>query len=280
MDNSDIILTLSPADEFGLAADAFRLQHNRDRYLKPSAFVDDAPSREITPLDTDFDGVSNDSLEYFHRILLDFRQGSKVPGRYIFGSDPKLCDVLLTSKRGQYNISGQHFHISFDDQQRLILEDVSTNGTTVIYDDQAKNQRRRHFRWILFDEYRSITVTLQQKAELKGLALHIHLPYRSPACVKKYREKVLKFMADAQDAMPALDHLALLSHGSSIAPSETLSPRQRPIYIEAAELGKGASGRVCKVVNVSTGLEYAGKEFFHEDTWLKEVEIMRGLHHV
>lgn len=63
-------------------------------------------------------------------------------------------------------------------------------------------------------------------------------------------------------ACPPLPNFGLRSHDTSIAPSESLSPHQRPIYIEDSAIGKGSFGRVCRVVDVSTGSKYAGKEFF------------------
>lgn len=64
MDDLNVILTLTPKDKFGLAADAFCLPHNGGRYLKPWAFTDDGPSRETTPVDSgDGEPVAN-SLEF------------------------------------------------------------------------------------------------------------------------------------------------------------------------------------------------------------------------
>ncbi|KAK5187864.1 hypothetical protein LTR92_011846, partial [Exophiala xenobiotica] len=77
----------------------------------------------------------------------------------------------------------------------------------------------------------------------------------------------------------AIDNLALRSQGTSFAPSESLSPTRRPVYLKHEELGKGAFGRVRKVLNATTGYEYAGKEFFHKNGWEKEVEIMKYLRH-
>lgn len=66
-------------------------------------------------------------------------------GRIIFGSDPDRCDVLLASKRGDFMISGLHFYVVFDDNQQLLIKDVSTYGLVVSYNGQAKDERRGHF---------------------------------------------------------------------------------------------------------------------------------------
>lgn len=52
------------------------------------------------------------------------------------------------------------------------------------------------------------------------------------------------------------------------------------MYLKREKLGEGAFGRVRKVVNASTGHEYAAKEFFHKSGWEKEIEIMKHLYHV
>lgn len=159
MEDPNTIIILSPADKYGLALEACRLEHNKDRYLQPSGF-DDGPSREVTPADSEISGISVDPLEYLHRTILDFRQQFKVPGRISFGSVPEKCDVLLTSKRRHHNVSGVHFYITFDNQYRPVLEDVSSGGTIVSYGNHAKGQRRHHFPWTLLRRHGEIIITI------------------------------------------------------------------------------------------------------------------------
>lgn len=88
-------------------------------------------------------------------------------------------------------------------------------------------------------------------------------------------------MASAPQAHEVdFEDLVLRSKDTSLALSEILSPTKRPIYLEFAELGMGGFGRVYKAVNASTGLEYAGNEFFYEKEWEKEIEIRSCLRHV
>ena len=273
---------MSPTDNYGLAASAVHLQHNKDQYLKPSTFVDDCQTRETTPVNSGVDGVLVDGLDYLPRLYLAFGQKCKIPGRFTFGSDPELCDVLLASTRGGQNISGRHFHITFDTQQRPVLEDVSTNGITVSYGEQARLQRRRHFRWILFHNQGAIILALRQKnRETNRLsAFRVHLPPPNVTRKKEYQDKVKNFMVGAQDVLHSFDALNLPSQQTSIAPSKILSPKPRLICIKGTELGEGMFARVFKVFDVSTGLEYAGKEFVRFNARWKEVEILRGLCHV
>ena len=282
-ENPNTIITLSPADEYGLALEACRLEHNKDRYLPPFRFLDDGPSRAVTPADSEISNTSIDSLEHLHRIILDFRQQFKSPGRICVGSDPRLCDVLLTSKRRQLNISGLHFYVSFDHQYRLVVEDVSSGGTIVSYGKQAKHQRRHHFPWTLLSDYGEIIITIPQKKAKTKLAFRVHFPNRDDWYEEYYQIKAAEFMAKAQGArgvLSILDRLALPSCETSIAPSEALSPNHRPVYLDGETLGEGAFARVFSVVDVSTCHEYAAKEFFRQEGWLREVNMLRNIRHV
>lgn len=182
MDDLDIILTLIPEDRCGLALDACRFPHNHSWYAPPSAFIDDGPpsrdgrlSRETTPFGPTIDHPpvdEPDNLHCLHRLVLPFNQKTKTEGRVTFGSDPALCDVLLTLRRGQHGTSGRHFYITFDHNKRPMIVDNSTNGLTVSYDKQAKYERRKHFRWIIFEDFKKITVRLRED----GAAFTIKLP--------------------------------------------------------------------------------------------------------
>ena len=283
MEDPNTIITLSPADEYGLALAACRLDHNKQRYLQPFQFLDHGPSRETTPADSEFSGISIDPLEHLHRILLDFRQQFKEPGRISFGSVPKDVDILLASKRRQHNLSGVHFYITFDAQYRLVIKDDSSGGTIVSYGNQARDQRRHHFSWTLLRKHGEITITILQRKKETKLAFRIHFPYRDRLCEEQYHVKAAEFMANAQGArgvLSALDRLALPSCDTSIAPSEALSPKQRPVYLDGEPLGEGAFARVFRVVDVSTCHEYAAKEFFRQEGWLREVNLLRNIRHV
>jgi len=78
----------------------------------------------------------------------------------VFGTDPKLCDILLGGSKGENSISGQRISITFDPQRRIVLHDSSRYGTAVSYDGQGKNQERHKFTWILFDDVEKIEVYL------------------------------------------------------------------------------------------------------------------------
>ena len=280
MSDLNIFLTLTPNDKWGLAVDAFRLPHNDSRYVNPTSSMVDGPSRETTPGEFPDDEIPVNELDFFHRLQLRFDHETKVKGRVIIGSDPERCDVLLAPNVRQYGISGSHCFITFDDQQRPVIRDMSKKGLTVSYDGQAKDERRNHFHWIFFPEYTAITVKLPLRNK-QELAFDIHIPRHYKTHRMEYKTKVKRFMAGApHEYEVAFENLALRSLGTSIAPSESLSPTKRPVYLKRREVGRGTFGLVWKVFNASTGLEYAGKEFFHNKGWEKEIEIMKRLYHV
>src|SRR5205809_121508 len=95
--------------------------------------------------------------ESAHRLRLTFDQPPKdMQLGFVFGSD-RASDVLFGNK--EIGISGEHFCITFDEQRRIVLKDLSTCGTRVSYDGQGKDQprstwdKRDSFTWILFDDY-------------------------------------------------------------------------------------------------------------------------------
>lgn len=176
-------------------------------------------------------------------------------GRVTFGSDPHRCDVLLESKRPR-------FYISFDSEQRPVIWDGSNNGLTVRYDGEAKDDFRHHFKWIFFPGYQTIRVKIPLRNK-RELALNVHLPRHNETNRNDYKDNVERFMAGSRPPHEvAFNNLALGSLGTSFAPSESLTPSKRPLYLKGEELGSGAFGRVRRILDATTGLEYAGKEFF------------------
>ncbi|KAK5312200.1 Protein kinase protein rad53 [Exophiala xenobiotica] len=239
MDDLNIFLTLTPFDEWGLTIDSFRLPHNIGRYVKPSPI-----SRGTTPSECDHVDAPVNELENFHRITL----------------------------RPQ-------FYISFDSEQRPAIWDNSNNGLTVSYDGEAKDDLRHHFRWIFFPGYETIRVKIPLRNK-RELAFHVHLPRHYETNRNDYKKNAKIFKAGSPPPHEVdFNNLALRSPGDSFAPSESLSPSKRPFYLKREELGHGAFGRVKKVLDATTGFEYAGKEVFHSIGWEREIGILKKLRH-
>ena len=88
-------------------------------------------------------------------------------------------------------------------------------------------------------------------------------------CEAEYEKNVGKFLEYSQTADPFLGGLSIDSYTTEVAPGQSRTPGQRPIYIHVEPLGKGAFGQVDKVIDVSTGAIYAHKTF-HESPWARD----------
>jgi hypothetical protein len=298
MEDPDLIATLIPADNQRFAESAFLLQANEKRYLAPTRVFAQGPiisSREpsLDPDEQDeADEADENSCEYdtTHRIQLRFSNIDEASG-FAFGN-AKGCQVLL-GHRGVYRgIGGHHFNITFNEQGHPILKGLSTRGTAVSYDGQAKDEVRYRFFWRLDldkddgkengkerkengkerkengkeDEKWDVEVHVPDKT---GLAFKVKLATHK-TCKDEYDKKVNEFLAHRPTAQ--FDGLGLDNSLKSTAPgSETLTPKERPVYIEARNLGNGSFGAVDLVIDASTGLKQARKRFF-EPTWERDLE--------
>lgn len=281
MEDPNLIATLIPADKNNYAENAFRLKANKDRCLPPTRKIEDEgpaiSSREATParpLQTNQEQESHDDQETKHCIRLTFDPPPKDPGKgYAFGTDQQKCDVLLAS-RGVRETSGVHFYITFDvirGERRLVLRDSSTNGTAVSYSGQAEEEVRHHFPWILNLE----KTDWKWKIEVHVRMLVFKIEWAShQTCEAEYEKNVTEFLKLSQTANPPLGGLSIDSYTTEVAPSQSRTPGQRPVYMHEEPLGKGAFGQVDRVIDVSTGAIYAHKTF-HEPLWAKHTERRR-----
>lgn len=285
MEDPDLITTLIPVDD--LTKHVFSYESNKNRYLPPAEGFNDDPvisSREITPAyDIPQKDDGEDNYENMYRLLLNF---DKEPPKdlskgYAFGTDEQKCDVVL-APRGVRGISGVHFHILFDvinKERRLVLRDSSTNGTAVSYDGQAEKEVRHRFTWILdLEKHTKKGGKAEEwriKVHVRGLSFKvIFASHRT--CEAEYEKKVTEFLnhSRSQTADPLLDGLSITSRTTEVAPSQSHTPGQRPVYVHEDFLGKGSFGQVDRVIDVSIGAIYAHKTF-HEPSWAKSNERQR-----
>ncbi|KAL8650293.1 MAG: hypothetical protein Q9210_003912 [Variospora velana] len=281
MEDPNLIVTLIPADNDGYAENAFRRDKNKDRCLPPTRKIEDEgpviSSREATParpLVFNQEPKLYVDPEQKHCIRLTFKPPPKDPAKgYAFGTDEQKCDVLL-AHRGVRDTSGVHFHITFDvirGKRRLVLRDSSTNGTAVSYDGQAEEEVRHHFPWILNLDKKN--GTWKVKVHVRGLAFKVEFASHQ-TCETEYEKNTTEFLKLSQTADPPLGGLNIDSYMTEVAPSQSRTPGQRPVYIHEEPLGKGSFGQVDKVIDVSTGAIYAHKTF-HEPLWAKYTERRR-----
>jgi hypothetical protein len=282
-ENPDLILTLRSITQH--ASDVFKLPHNQDSYVPPSA-AEDTWSRQTTPATNIGDDESGD---FDHKWQLTFNEGLE----WSFGSS-RSCDFLLG--RAEDRISRRHFCIRFDDQGRPILEAKSKTHTMIVsYNGRAEDQDRQHyFRWILFP-WAEIKVIIDRKREDPGqrhndrsneLQFGIELAKHN-SCQDEYEKRVQSFLKKSRNEESrneiAFSHLDMNSQENTAPPTRPLSPRpgqdtQDAIYLPVEELGHGRFAKVYKVIDVSTGHIYAGKYFYkskldEQDT--REIEIIR-----
>ncbi|KAJ9624519.1 Protein kinase protein rad53 [Taxawa tesnikishii (nom. ined.)] len=258
MEGQDAILVLTAVSSTAEAA--FGLPHNTCRYSPPS-FGHGFDSRESTPLPNLQE--DDDDANCRHRLRLTFTQPPQdIQKGYVFGTDRRRCDVLLGQRRGQGSISGEHFSITFNDDGRVILRDFSRCGTAVSYD--------------AFEEI---------EVQLSGTDFKFWIELaRHKECQTEYQANVSAFtkerrvLRESTSTLPPFSTLDIQSQSTTAAPTTSHSPGQGPVYLVYEELGRGEFGTVHKVVDVSTGYVYAGKEFMRPG-WENEVAAMRRVSH-
>jgi len=128
-DQPNLLLTIRPLDL--LAEDALKDKHNASRYQCTE--MEEREVRETTP--ASFAGGAR--MDAHLNLTFDNPPKSFIKG-WVFGSEPQTCDVVL-GKWG-FGVSREHFCISIDDHGQAIFQDTSTNGTTVVYTANQKDQ--------------------------------------------------------------------------------------------------------------------------------------------
>ena len=254
--------------------------------------VVDIPSRGTTPAEPEEDESAASKGNHASRIHLTFDKKPKnLEKGFVFGSDPQKCDVVI----GNYvaGFSRQHFRITFNARGEVILEDTSRKATCVNY-RREKDYLRNHFTWILFDHYENIVVTLnkakpeddEDKTKVKAkntneLIFKVEWPKnRNELYWAEYNAHRDAYLEDRRNALPSLSQLGVESQQTTAQLTAPHAPRQQPMYLPEEELGRGQFGTVHKVLDVSTGDEYAGKTFHGGGHWEKEVKILKSISHV
>ena len=263
--NPKLIVTLEAVDI--TAERAWGQSYNRDRYLPAGSHnnkVNEYSSREHTRSPS----VSSGSC-----LQLTFDERPKnIKHGFVFGSDPRICDVLLGGKADGF--SGRHFYISFNERGEVTLKNLSNRVASISYNGE-KAPERTHFTWILFETYENIIITMAKR----NLKFKVVWPKRNQECEDMYKAHRNRYLEETRDEMPSFDQLDVQSQQTTAQVTQHHSPRQQPVYLLETELGSGTFGTVYKTVDVSTGYQYAAKEFYGFD-WKREVEIFRLISHV
>lgn len=107
------------------------------------------------------------------------------------------------------------------------------------------------------------------------------------SCPKQYIDLRNAYLAEMRTAIPF--GLNIDSHPTTAGQTESHTPnqyqKQRPIWIDQEEIGRGVSGAVYRTLDVSTGVLYAAKMSMRDgkddqERWEREVAILRDISHV
>ena len=241
--------------------------HNRS-YYRPASFqgfsIRDGKSREPTPSEEDMSTINHvHETEPELHLYLDQRPKDLSKG-WVFGSDRNACDIYCgePDKSRKYNIGRQTFSITINKQSHVVLKHLrNTNWTHVQYDNQQAGERRE-FVWIILPYCKDIYVTTANKLEFQVKVVD---PSQQMESSKRSRAVLLSwFLGEVEDSMPSTPHYSLNSGSTTSDSSLCCTPQTQPYYYVRKDrlLGSGSFGKVYIVVDVSTGVEYAGKTFF------------------
>ncbi|RMD43003.1 hypothetical protein DV735_g2086, partial [Chaetothyriales sp. CBS 134920] len=255
---------------------------------KNSSQPQDSWSRETTAELEDYQIKEDaDRLDQLHSVVLKFSDPTYKNGKGImFGWNLDTCDIVLPRLEG---ISREHCYLTFDHKHRLILEDTSTNGTMVIYDEQGKINKKK-FRWIIggdpfvANSFQVISIQIHEKVRFR-----IVVP-KSDTSLSEYKDSVDGFLR-------YLSQLGIQDRPNTVANSDFVSgvasaysllvrpvtpvPTTDSILLRCELLGEGRFGYVDHVWDVSTGAEYASKVFSDAKRfdWKGEINRMIILSH-
>ncbi|OAA71733.1 Serine/threonine-protein kinase [Akanthomyces lecanii RCEF 1005] len=153
--------SLSVFTEYPANAKYFRVQAPKCRVEPHHSTMHHRPAqhgRNVTP-------VPEIRLPPFLRVTLSHRPKYPASG-WIFGSDPEACDIVI-GKRGQ-GISGAQFSVSpQEDAGRLIVRNLSHNGTTLEEETEGEVEYVRMEGQRGISDTQSLVIMVSNKTKLK-----------------------------------------------------------------------------------------------------------------
>ena len=224
--------------------------------------------------------TNNHDTEPELHLYLDDRPKDLSKG-WVFGSDRNACDIYCgePDRSGNYNIGRQTFSITIDKRSHVVLKHLrNTNRTQVQYDKQKAGDRQE-FVWIMLPDCNDIFVTTANKLKFQ---VEVVDPSELTESSKRSRSTLLSwFLADVEDSMLSTPLRSVDSGSTASYSSLCYKSKTQPFYYVRKDrlLGSGSFGKVYIVVDVSTGVEYAGKTFIGEVDQ-DEVYILANQNHV
>src|SRR5947199_9050890 len=176
MEDANLIACLYPHEddkEFRYARGAIGSPENSSRYVsamrqKPHPLLGRQSRESTAPLEEQKDETP--AYLYEPGLQLTFSHRPKGDKGFALEKGRNKCDIVLPNVED--SISGCHCYLTFDDQNRLILQDNSSNGTIVHYDGKG-GERRRKFTWILGGHK-----VPDEKTKKIVIEFHKHLKFR------------------------------------------------------------------------------------------------------
>ena len=272
MDDANLILRVFPISD--KAVDILKDSHNQTRYVEEvsRAALPDYSSRETTP---DIADVPEEDVNDKRHLELRLDRPPRNKVHYVFGSNPKSCDILVGSKVD--GVSDEHFRISFDKREYVTLTDTSKNGTFVTYEGRRETLRRK-FTWILFPNS-VIGVRIS-----RDISFQIILGQHG-ARSERYRSNVTKFMKSGCAEMGLSSVEALVARfeiqnreitAAHVLP-DALLDEDIYHYDEESILGTSNFSTVYRAVNVSSGRVYAAKRYHLSGSHVSEVLVFKTI---
>lgn len=252
-----LIARLIPLNE--RTSQAWKDPHNAPFY-KPASFQGfehrEGSSRDTTPFEDEIDAKDkvSDSESEIRLTLNDLPKD--ITEGFMFGKNKHFCDIYCGEWSKAFNISGRAFSITIDKKGQVVLKYLTPKSEiSVQYGDQQPGVRTLST-WILFpDCEKGIVVEVADQ-----LRFRVIVPYHN-FFGGDYRQACLEYVTNVESAVASIPILTTNSQPVTMDPSRMPTPNTKPFYYRERVLGRGSSGTVYLVRDVSTGEEYAGKEF-------------------
>ncbi len=276
--DADVIARLYPFDPLGVAQ---RVIENNPRCVRPPRSRPQSRSSREPTVEASDDDVQANYLPY---LAIKFSHAPRTQEGLVFGTDSN-SDVRLPRHPG---LSARHLAMTFkagspNGRYCLTLRDLgSTQGTTVMYGNQA-NTRRKRFDWIVAgpDFCRKVdTILIKFHDTLEFRLVLNHQDASSPA----YRESVERFCRGAAGPDELMGALAVQSGPATRPITGTHTPPEDAIVIEQRGYVPNSSQVTTRFWNVSTGEEcsarYHPQAGYDRAQWQMIVETLKRVSHV
>ena len=145
---------------------------------------------------------------------------------FVLGSDPKTCDITI-GPDGK-DVSARHLVVGFDNNEQVIMKDISSCGTHVSY----SKRRDEYFRRAYTEEQGPFVWVLPPgwpvRVRIGKVLLEILVPDHSPY-MEQYRHSVQGFRSDCRNRSPPIDSISIQRDvretGSEKTPADGQTPR-------------------------------------------------------